>query len=973
MTSYSRLRDRTILDGDKLAVFDNKEHSYRDVLSLVQRISAYLDSIGVQEGDGVALLMSPSLTSMATIYAVSQLGAYYIPISRNSNVSRARTMIQEAKAKIAIYDGSWANRINEIGDFLAAYHLDQETVANINPRSFAVDGDVSVVLFTSGTTGVPKGVALTNKNLSYILADAKDRFAYDGRSRLIWSTNWTFDASLIELHGWAAFGAMLVIIASDPMASYTSLPQLQKRYPISHLFVSPSVLKELLRIWTPDECAMVGLNLRAFLVGGEVFSTKLAQTTRNAFATTEIFNIYGPTETTIYVTSHKFTGHEVGPALPIGKVIDGTTISLLDGEIVISGPGLANGYLNQSKIAMNPFINFKKEPAYQTGDFAFWDETSSLVFAGRKDRQVKVHGVRIEIEEVEGLIDESLKMKGVNRVIYHDGRLVCFCLPVQGCEQIKETVQKTLPVHLVPAELHLINEFPTTDSGKLDVNALARIIIENKESVQELGFTETELMIFRAFEQTPTTNSVLLNKISFDSLSFVVAINRLEGQIGRKVPDYFFSSDASVKDLARFIDGQSEQTVVNTAQMKQDDIVSMIDNLWTEWCHLRAQRCSEEFPTHPLQRTYVIDGFESSTQLIFDTSKGRSIEKLVQALIMKSDALRLNLVSSEENVVFVESISSQSLQVPVLIMPTDRDNDLVAKAAKHISPLLAKNEKDRFLHFPLVLKWANGTSTLIWTISHLISDQSNIFLLKKILADEELLSSIPSQAFSYRRFIEFILSKNDSKKLVKEPMVQSLDKIEGVLANEVVQGTDELTRLVLNVDEAQSVEQRIASVCYEASKFVANTWKKDALAFSTLANIRDFESFDATYVLGDCHSTVIGEYRCNDDFVKFSERLKETWNLYRKGLSPFLGAFLDYPKMSPEQKELERLCDTLPTLKINYLGRVNREDADELKNGLVEMMKRLSVFPGRRVFVTAFEVQVGTIEVFFLNLPKLGV
>jgi amino acid adenylation domain-containing protein len=346
--------------------------------------------------------------------------------------------------------------------------------------------DLAYVLFTSGSTGVPKGVQVTHGNLFHSTAARLDYYKKPVRSFLLASPHW-FDSSVAGIFWTLSQGGELVIPdefeAKDPGA----LARLIADARVSHLLCLPSIYSSLLSY------AERLSTLETVIVAGEECASELVLKHQKLLATAELHNEYGPTEATVWCSAYQ-CGEHVPAKIPIGKPITNTSIYILDdslspvpigttGELYIGGDGVASGYLNDARLTTECFLDCPNDlggrgKIYKSGDLARLLPDGNIEFLGRRDAQVKIRGMRVELSEIENAIRRHPAVENVAVVLSRTGsgenRLAAYiqsAWPISS-EQATMFLKESLPSHMVPSVYMFLKMIPCTSTGKIDRRAL---------------------------------------------------------------------------------------------------------------------------------------------------------------------------------------------------------------------------------------------------------------------------------------------------------------------------------------------------------------------------------------------------------------------------------------------------------------------------------------------------------------------
>jgi amino acid adenylation domain-containing protein len=469
---------RAATTPDAVAVeFEGRQVSYRELAAWSGDLAVRLRGLGVGPDVLVGVALDRSVELVAAILGILRAGGAWVPLDPSYPAERLSYMLADSGVALLVTDSD--DRLPGAG------------VRRIDPAARAGnDGDIAVelgdhnlayMIYTSGSTGRPKGVLLTHGGLAAMAAAQRRAFAVEPDARILQFAPASFDASVFELTMALCAGATLVLAPRPAIAPGVDLWNTLHRNRITHVTLPPSVLATL------PEAEL--RHLRVLCCAGEALPAGLAH---RWAAGRRMFNLYGPTETTIWATIEKVDPAYLGPS--IGRAIEGTHVGVVDsaqrpvpdgepGELVIGGAGIARGYHGRPALTAERFV---PDPGvaggrlYRTGDRVRRCADGRLEFLGRIDRQIKLRGFRIEPDEVAAVLREHPGVTDAVVVAKGEGdraRLVGYAVttgPPSGPvgTALRAFLAERLPEHLVPAAVVVLDELPLTPSGKIDRAAL---------------------------------------------------------------------------------------------------------------------------------------------------------------------------------------------------------------------------------------------------------------------------------------------------------------------------------------------------------------------------------------------------------------------------------------------------------------------------------------------------------------------
>ena len=468
---------------DQIAVHDGSRRlSYAALDAVAARIAHALQQRGVRHGALVALLLERSVLLPAAILALHRLGAAYLPLDPDAPEKRNALILETAAPDLVLVSpGRTGFASAQLPSHLVLDDslFTEDTIDWPSDAQGAAPDDLAYVIFTSGSTGTPKGVDITQGALWTLLAAMRDALELDADARWLAVTTIAFDIATLEMLLPLCVGGRVEIAQRYETLDPDLLNARIEASGATHLQATPSLWSLAL------ESAGPGLHKLTKLAGGEALSGDLAQRLVSGGA---LYNVYGPTETTIWSSIAKITP-ETAARPVIGRPLAGERIFVLDsfgtpapigtiGEIWIGGSGLAQGYHERPDLTQNSFRETPLGRLYRTGDLGRWSHTGALQHCGRIDFQVKVRGYRIEVGEVESVMRqfEGISTATVIKSDQHDYLLGYFCSPKQiDPAALEAHLRAHLPGYMVPQGLMQLSTMPMNTNGKLDLKALPPI------------------------------------------------------------------------------------------------------------------------------------------------------------------------------------------------------------------------------------------------------------------------------------------------------------------------------------------------------------------------------------------------------------------------------------------------------------------------------------------------------------------
>lgn len=478
-------------DSERVAYREDRQvYTYGQLAARSNQLAAYFEE--TLETRGPIVVYGELEFDMLTAFlAASKTGRAYIPIESTTPKERVELILSVATPDLIISVADWQGPETMI-PMLEINQLEEiyQSGRNLGNAKTLGKDDIYYIIFTSGTTGIPKGVQISHGNLlSFVQWTLKDFSLRDGMYYLA-QAPYSFDLSVMGVYPALTSGGCLVplkkVVINDFKTLFAILPQLAINVWIS----TPSFMKLCLMEETFD--GMHVPQLERFLFCGEELPKKTAQELLERFPNAKIYNTYGPTEATVAVSGVQITEEllEQYDRVPIGYVKEDSTVFFMEedqlvpkgqvGEIIISGPSVSKGYLNNPEKIKEAFFVHEGQPAYRTGDSGRMTEDGLLHYEGRLDFQVKFHGYRMELEEIDHHLSNSSWVKQAVVVPKYQEKkveqLIAYVVPethpfekeFQLTKAIKSSLSETVMEYMIPQRFIYVEHLPHTANGKID-------------------------------------------------------------------------------------------------------------------------------------------------------------------------------------------------------------------------------------------------------------------------------------------------------------------------------------------------------------------------------------------------------------------------------------------------------------------------------------------------------------------------
>lgn len=551
------------------------ELSYAELNKRANRVAHALLAQGIKPDTPVGIHVRRGIDMLVGMLGILKAGGAYVPLDPAHPTERLKTLLKDSGAVALLNQHGLAGKL-DAGN-LPCLMLDDEATlheyAESNPEVARLKQEhLAYIIYTSGSTGTPKGVMVEHGNLLNLVDDCCRRFADDHAVEASQWTSFGFDASAFEIFVSLALGGTLNIVPDAILADTERLLTWLDQHKVTHAYLPPFFVRALDNV--ADE-RIAALSLRRLLVGVEPLSETGLHRLQRLLPDMVMVNGYGTSETTVFSTCYTEM-HDVERSAPIGRPITNTRVLILDenlqpvppgviGEIHIAGRGVARGYLNRPELTQEKFIrDASGDRLYRTGDLARWLPDEQLEFHGRKDKQIKLNGVRIEPAEIEHLLGNHPQIEWSAVALRHDTpnsppQLVAYFVPKSDstvtAHELHEHLAQHLPTYMLPAMFVALAELPLDVNGRLDERALPALDTDiSSETAYEAPETPLERQLSDIWCEVLGYEQIDVNAYFFDlggnSLCAVRLMAAIREATGRSMPISVLFKAPSIRALA---------------------------------------------------------------------------------------------------------------------------------------------------------------------------------------------------------------------------------------------------------------------------------------------------------------------------------------------------------------------------------------------------------------------------------------
>ncbi|NOQ24125.1 MAG: amino acid adenylation domain-containing protein, partial [Bacteroidales bacterium] len=562
----------------KIALQDkDKAYTYQDLDEESNKIANCLIKFGVVDNQLVGLLADRSSDMIIGILGILKTGGAYVPIDPAYPIERVNHLIQDSGVNIILSTEVIDLEYDFAGDIININDLEiKESSTDLSLKSIK-SSNIAYVMYTSGSTGNPKGVVIEQKSVLRLVQN-NQFFPFHSEQKILLTGAPVFDATTFEIWGALLNGGSLYIASNEVIINSELLGECIRKNSITSLWLTSSLFNQLI-----DQDESIFDTLDYLLVGGDVLSVKHINKIKSRNSKLVLINGYGPTENTTFSTTFNID-KEYESNIPIGKPISNSTAYIFDrsnklqavgvsGELLLGGDGLAREYLNNPELTREKFIEnpYKEdERLYKTGDLARWLPDGNIEFLGRIDQQVKIRGFRIELGEIESVLQkhESIKESVVLAREENGEKYLCAYLVAKedfNQEEIRIHLSESLPDYMIPSYFVQLEKLPLTSNGKVNRKALPSPEIKAGDDYvapsnaieEKLVEIWSEVLKIEKEELSTTANFF---SIGGHSLKASVLIGRIHKETGVEFP---------LRDAFVYTSIQAQANLINTRDKKE--------------------------------------------------------------------------------------------------------------------------------------------------------------------------------------------------------------------------------------------------------------------------------------------------------------------------------------------------------------------------------------------------------------------
>lgn len=857
-------------------VFKTEKISYLELNERGNAVADILRKKLQKENCIVPFISSRSIEMIVGIIGINKANYAFMNLDFTLPIERLKVILNESGSNVVL-----VGKINEqIAEILDELDVNTIELCEINYplKNLSIERDynsLSYIMYTSGTTGRPKGVMIENNGLVAYSHYIGERYHFTPHTAVLQSTTYTFDPFIVETMPGLLYGAKIVVTDENMILDPLKLVQYMNTHAVNVVDFCPTVLSRV-----ADYLGKVK-TLSIVMSGGEILPNNLKDKILSEGM--HLFNHYGPTEITVDATIQECRLDEnvtLGIPLPFKQVsiINGNNIAGINvpGEICISGIGVARGYLNQDNSTSEVFLRDSHgNKYYRTGDIGKWNEAGEIVYLGRRDKQIKILGHRIEISEIEecircidGIEDAVVVCKNENLIAYY------VCDKALKELYLQEKLKKKLPFYMIPSFWMKIDFIPYTINGKIDLKKLPQIS-NNLKKTDKKPMIELEVKILKIFKDLLGKSDVNETDNFFreggNSLKATLLLNRIKKETNVAIPLSDFFSNPTSAGICSILLKQSDH---------YDKIDKKEENVYFE-------TNNKIIATPQQKRLFIIQlnnptftGYNMTRCLFFE--KNIDVEKMTNVLneiVKKNEILRTNF-SLQENEVYQE-IKENKL-VNVVVKAANTTVDISDELSEFVKPF--DLTQDLLIRIEII--HTKQGSYFFLDIHHIISDGISIeMMLEDIIGGYDANEAIKERN-QYKDYSIWLNKKNHNT--------------EEFFWKQMLSGIDERTEIYADYPE----NQKLLHIGHVLNKKLSYELTQDIKKFCIDNKFSEYAYFISAFFI------LINRYCMNENILISTPFSGRTEQQYEDVLGFFVNTLLICESVS-EDTFFEELMQTV--------------------------------------------------------------
>lgn len=943
---------------DDMIITKDARYSYQQIYNESIWYAQQLRNVLAGKKERVLLEFKHSYKIIVAILAVLHEGCSYVPL-RKSDMRDLDNISTISNSNVIMSDRVIDNcSLNQIT--FSDIHIDKSDLSEDTIKSASsYDSNEEVyVLFTSGSTGIPKGCSISMSNLNYIITNMK-MFYSPGTMVYGFTTPYTFDVSTSEIYSFL-YGATIGIIDITDYAEFRQFPELICELGITHLSMSPSGFSNILRSFSQERITKMSECLKYAFIAGEAFSKNIWNIWEENSWSFRLYNMYGPTEATVYATMYELEhGKQYDTSIPIGTclkgahyVIDGENTRY--GELIIGGDGISNGYINNDEESKRRFYQKDGERFYRTGDYVSVQDDGLIYYHGRKDDQVQINGIRVELGEIAtrirqiGYIEEGM-------VLSINNQLIAFIQFKDNGEHTIELVRndfaKVMPRYMLPNTIITVKQFELTNHGKIDREKLARLYeTETSKSQATVDKTSNEastvlnIMNDCLGESRMHSTADDFYEAGADSLTTFAVASEIADALGYPInPDDIYSLRSPINIINHF--SKVAITCDKNTHENDGEILKKITKLNRDISHyLYIDDFSEhefaaihnQYYYYYRRHGYVMIPFEYKLQ----TTNVEEVATAICRVVSKNRILGSSITERDGVLYFVEHTPPHKSDIPVFMCDLENSSDFVREFCEK-EVYNARYMAGRLAVFVIIKR--SSSIDIICVLDHCIGDAACVNIIKKKLSDE--MNHIDSgSCLQYEDYCNYLRAHNsDISKALDCTYIHELKECKVTSRMEQISSIpDKFTVIAVQKHYVANNMYTIFLIMYKVGKAFETVLSQAEYALRTIINLREYKKYSFKDTVGDMHTNISFRYSKGISFEDFIKRCEETIKYFSENL--FSTSFMKHRKMLPRdevQQKLDSILTDCKLFSIDYLGEISEKDIEAKSDDIRELQAKM--------------------------------
>ena len=728
---------------DNIAVIDETaEYSYKELYSLCGNIAGAIKDISANVG----VFMNRGYMAIAAEVACVLGNHPYMPIEPDMSPGEIAACIRNADIKLIITDSDNESKLSKVyeGKIIDILQIPQSESGEDNYRK-AAPNDVAYIINTSGTTGIPKSICISNEGLAECLIETNRRFDIDQDDCVIAITNFCHDMSKFDIFGMLAAGGRIAVTSHDKQKDPVHWMQLIEKGNVT-LWNSVPALLEMFLEYGFDIPSSAAANIRLIFSGGDWVRPALAQKAMNELKNCRFVSVGGPSETTLWNICHEVTKEDIADnIIPYGRPFPNTKYHILgenmelcpigtEGTMYVEGIGVALGYIGNEEETEKKFIYLNGKCLYNTGDRGYYREDGNIIFCGRNDLQIKINGKRIELSGISKQMESYEGVRTAAAVFDKEALIIrAYYTADESLSESKliDHVKNNCAEYMIPKSFLKLDEMPLTLNGKTDTkkllslqsNAVSEPYTDiNKNMVKYNSNIETELIkicceLLNCSDIAANSNFFLMGG---NSITAIKLISRIRKTFGAELSVYDIMNKPFIYEWAKIIslhntDKTDTKRKIHNVQQKLP-LTYMQEEMWTYEMMNDDSR-------------YII----SACVRLDKVADRERFEKAVKKAVGSMEVLFYNFIQGDDGLP-VQTASKPDIQIQYIRVKSAEHLDKYKEIISEERMNLAKDELYRFTLFD-VADNNGGYSVLMITLHHIIADSETFAIICRAILD----------------------------------------------------------------------------------------------------------------------------------------------------------------------------------------------------------------------------------------------